>query len=127
RPSGRPPATRIEDHQARLADRPTVSRGLEKERTEPVGSPAFRPSYDHGSGLVELGDGLSVQAVHDQRIREQLMHGLGVLQSRRAQAEPFRAEADLLPGRGVVSHAWTVAGAWASAGDKIQPAWEAAP
>ena len=105
------PAARVEDHQARLADHPTVSSGLENERTESVGSPTVHPSFDHGSGLVELGDGFSVQAVHDHRIREQLVHGLRILGSGRAQAEPFGAEADLLPGRDDMSHAGTVTGA----------------
>lgn len=110
-PSRGRPAARVEDHQARLADPPTVSSGLENERTESVGSPTVHPSFDHGSRLVELGDGFSVQAVHDHRIREQLVHGLRILGSWRAQAEPFGAEADLFPGRDVMSHAGTVAGA----------------
>jgi hypothetical protein len=49
--------------------------------------------------------------VHDHRIREQLVHGLRILGSWRAQAEPLGAETDLFPGRGVMSHAGTVAGA----------------
>jgi hypothetical protein len=104
-PSRGRPAARVEDHQARLADHPTVSSGLENERTESVGSPTVHPSFDHGSGLVKLGNGFSVQTVHDHRIREQLVHALRISGSWRAQAEPVGAEADLLPGRDVMSHA----------------------
>jgi hypothetical protein len=48
--------------------------------------------------------------VHDHRIREQLVHGLRILRSWRAEAEPVRGETDLLPQCSVVSHAVTVAG-----------------
>ncbi len=112
RPSRGRPAARVEDHQARPADYPPISRrGLENERAKSVGSPTAGPSFEHCSGLVELRDRFSVQAVHDHRIREQLVNGLRILRSWRAEAEPVRVEADLLPRRGVVSHAETVAGA----------------
>src|SRR5919204_5511803 len=105
------PAACVEDHETGLADHlPVGRRGLENERTEPVASPTADPGFDHGSGFLEPRDGFFAQSMHDLRVREQVVQGFRILRSRRAQAKPVRVEAELLPGRAVMSHAVTLAG-----------------
>ena len=53
-----------------------------------------------------------VQALHDLRVREQVVQGYRILRSWRAEAKPVRVEAKLLPGGAVMSHAETLSGAW---------------
>src|SRR4030095_2610765 len=60
-PSRGRPVGCVEDHEPSLADHLRVGcRGLENERTEPVGSPtADHPFFDHGSDLLARCGGLS--------------------------------------------------------------------
>jgi hypothetical protein len=105
------PAACVEDHQTGLPDHLSVGRrGLENERTQPVSSPTANPSFDHGSGFLERRNGCFAQAVHNLRVREQLVQGLRILRSWRAEAKPVRVEAELLPRRDVMSQAETLAG-----------------
>src|SRR3954452_16305029 len=107
------PAARVEDHQTGLADdAPARPRGFENERTDAVSSPRADSSFDHRSGLLQRGDGLSVQAAHDHRVCEEVVQSLRISRSWRAETKPPRVDADLLPGPGVINHGETVAGAW---------------
>jgi hypothetical protein len=57
-----------------LTDDPPVGpRGLEDERTKPIGSPTAHPVLDHGSDLFDGRDRLSVKPAHDLLVSEQLV------------------------------------------------------
>ena len=99
RPGRGRPAACIEDHQTGLADNlPVGSRGLDNERPSPsVLQPPIPSSMV--AHVVELRDRFSVRAVHDHRIREQLVNGRRIFQSWHSRQSLFAADADLLQGR----------------------------
>jgi hypothetical protein len=104
-PSRRRPVACVKDHEPSLADHlPVGCRGLENERAKPIGSPTADHSFDHGSDFLDRRDGLFAQALHDLRVREQLVQMLRILGAWHAQAEPLRIKAEF-PGRGLLSHA----------------------
>jgi hypothetical protein len=74
-------------------------------------SPTVESFFGHSSCFLERGDWLLVQAMHHLGVPEQVVQSICIPQSRSAEAEPVRVEAELLPGLGVISHAETLAGA----------------
>lgn len=95
-PSRGRPVTSVENHHAGLPDHLRVGfGGFENERTDSVGPPTGEHPFDDFSDVVDARSAWSAQALHDLRVREEVIEMLRIVPNRETKAKSLGVEAVL--------------------------------